>query len=147
MGNLDNKEVEFAEILKSVTRTARENKNYITTDEVKEAFSELELDDKQLQMVLGYLKNHKIGVDEKVELTGEDLTEEETNYLQSYLDSLKELPKRTQGEIEAISMSAIAGDKDAQSKLIENFLPLCIQNREFIWRILLAKGILPLLKA
>ena len=91
MGNLDNKEVEFAEILKSVTRTARENKNYITTDEVKEAFSELELDDKQLQMVLGYLKNHKIGVDEKVELTGEDLTEEETNYLQSFLDSFNSL--------------------------------------------------------
>ena len=126
MGNIDNKEVEFASILKTVTRTARENRNFITKEQVETAFSELELDEKQMEMVFDYLKQHNIGVDEKVEFTDENLTEEETNYLNDYLESLDALPKLTEGELEAVSMSAIAGDKDAQAKLIENYLPLVV---------------------
>jgi RNA polymerase primary sigma factor len=125
MGNIDNKEKEFAEILKLVTRTARENKNIISKEQVTEAFSELDLDEKQLQMVFDYLKAHKIGVDEAVEIE-DDLTEEETNYLNDYLESLQALPTYSEGEKEAISMSAIAGDKDAQNKLIECYLPLVV---------------------
>ena len=126
MGNIDNKEVEFASILKTVTRTARENRNFITKEQVETAFSELELDEKQMEMVFDYLKQHNIGVDEKVEFTDENLSEEETNYLNDYLESLEALPKLTEGELEAVSMSAIAGDKDAQAKLIENYLPLVV---------------------
>ena len=126
MGNIDNKEKEFADTLKLVTRTARENKNLITSQEVKEAFSDLDLDDKQFEMVFEYLKAHKIGVDEEVVFSDEELTDEETNYLNSYLESLKELPKYNDGEKTAISMSAIAGDKDAQNKLIECYLPLVV---------------------
>ncbi|WP_035783434.1 RNA polymerase sigma factor region1.1 domain-containing protein [Butyrivibrio sp. MC2021] len=126
MGNINNKEAEFAAILKQVTRTARENKNFITKDQVNTAFSELDLDEKQMEMVYDYLKNHNIGVDEQAVFTDENLTEEETNYLNDYLESLKDLPKLTDGELEAISMSAIAGDKNAQSRLIENYLPLVV---------------------
>lgn len=126
MGNIDNKELEFASILKQVTRTARENRNFITKEQVITAFSELELDDKQLEMVFDYLKQHNIGVDEEAVFTDENLSEEETNYLNDYLESLKALTKLTDGELEAISMSAIAGDKDAQQKLIENYLPLVV---------------------
>ena len=125
MGNIDNKEKEFAEILKLVTRTARENKNLISKTQVIDAFSELDLDEKQLEMVYEYLRAHKIGVDESVEIE-DDLSEEETNYLNDYLESLKALPIYTDGEKTAISMSAIAGDKDAQSKLIECYLPLVV---------------------
>ncbi|MCR5669938.1 MAG: hypothetical protein K6G10_02945 [Butyrivibrio sp.] len=125
MGNIDNKEKEFAEILKLVTRTARENKNIITSEQVKEAFSELDLDDAQISMVFDYLKKHNIGVDEPV-YTDDILTEEESNYLNDYLESLKELPTLSDGEKEAVSMAAIAGDKDAQEKLITNYLPLVV---------------------
>ena len=93
MGNIDNKEKEFAEILKLVTRTARENRNVISKEQVAEAFSELELDEKQLEMVYDYLKAHKIGVDEAAD-TDFDLTEEETNYLNDYLESLNALVGR-----------------------------------------------------
>ena len=126
MGNIDNKEVEFAGILKQVTRTARENKNFITKEQVTLAFSELDLDEKQMELVFDYLKQHNIGVDEEAVFTDENLTEEETNYLNDYLESLQTLPKLSDGELEAVSMSAIAGDKDAQSKLIENYLPLVV---------------------
>lgn len=126
MGNIDNKEKEFAEILKLVTRTARENKNVISKEQVEAAFSELELDDKQMEMVFEYLKSHKIGVGEAVDTDEFNLTDEENNYLNSYLDSLKELQAYTDGEKKAISMSAISGDKEAQKKLIECYLPLVV---------------------
>lgn len=126
MGNINNKEKEFAEILKAVTRTARENKNTITTEEVKEAFAELELDDKQFEMVFEYLKAHKIGVDEEADLSEFDLSDEENNYLNDYIESLKALPEYSDSEKEAYAMSAIAGDKDAQQKLIEAYLPLVV---------------------
>jgi len=126
MGNLDNKEKEFATILKNITRQARENRNIITSDEVKNAFSELELDDKQFEMVFEYLKNHKIGVDSEAVFTDEDLSDEEKNYLDDYIESLNALPVYTDGEKEAITIAALAGEKDAQEKLITMYLPLVV---------------------
>jgi RNA polymerase primary sigma factor len=125
MGNIDNKEKEFAEILKLVTRTARENKNHISKEQVIEAFSELELDEKQFEMVFEYLRNHKIGIDEEA-VDFDNLTDEENNYLNDYLESLEALKKYSDGEKEALSMAAISGDKDAQSRLIECYLPLVV---------------------
>ncbi|MBO6242541.1 MAG: hypothetical protein J6O61_17200 [Butyrivibrio sp.] len=126
MGNLDNKEKEFATILKNITRQARENRNVITSDEVKNAFSELKLDDKQFEMVFEYLKNHKIGVDSEAVFADEDLSDEEKNYLDDYIESLKALPVYTDGEKEAITIAALAGEKDAQEKLITMYLPLVV---------------------
>ena len=125
MGNIDNKEKEFAEILKLVTRTARENKNTISKEQIDLAFSELDLDEKQLAMVYDYLKSHKIGVGEDADFD-EDLSQEEKNYLDDYIESLASLNKLNNGELEAVQMSAIAGDKDAQERLIENYLPLVV---------------------
>lgn len=125
MGNIDNKEKEFAEILKLVTRSARENKNTITKEQIDLAFSELDLDEKQLNMVYDYLKSHKIGIGEDADFD-EDLSEEEKNYLDDYIESLASLNKLSDGELEAVQMSAIAGDKNAQSCLIENYLPLVV---------------------
>ncbi|RKM62478.1 hypothetical protein D6855_03430 [Butyrivibrio sp. CB08] len=128
MGNIDNKEKEFAETLKYVTRTARENKNTISKEQIDLAFAELDLDEKQLSMVYEYLKSHKIGIDEAADLSDfdEELSDEERNYLQDYIESLDALNKLSDGELEAVQMSAIAGDKDAQQKLIENYLPLVV---------------------
>ncbi len=125
MGNIDNKEKEFAEILKLVKRTARENRNVISREQVELAFSELELDENQLQMVYDYLGKHNIGIDTPID-TDDNLTEEETNYLNDYLESLKGLERLSEGEKEAVSMAAIAGDKNAQQSLISEYLPLVV---------------------
>ena len=126
MGNLENKEKEFAQILKLVTRTARENRNVISRQEVIDAFSELELDESQMAMVFDYLEKHKVGIDAPAEIEDDDLTEEEISYLDEYLEELKDLPLLTDGEKRAVSMAAIAGDKEAQQKLISNYLPLVV---------------------
>ena len=125
MGNLDNKEKEFAEVLKHVTRTARENKNFITKEQVAEAFEELELDEVQLKMVYDYLTKRGIGVDEQPEME-DNLTEEETNYLSDYIESMNAVNRLGDGALEAMQMSAIDGDKNAQASLIEHYLPLVV---------------------
>ena len=125
MGNLDNKEKEFAEVLKHVTRTARENKNFITKEQVAEAFEELELDEAQLKMVFDYLTKRGIGVDEQPEIE-DNLTEEETNYLSDYIESMNVINRLEEGALEAMQMAAIDGDKNAQAKLIEHYLPLVV---------------------
>lgn len=125
MGNIDNKEKEFAEILKLVTRTARENRNVISKEQVEMAFADLDLDEKQLSMVFDYLKAHKIGVGKEAVIE-DNFTEEEKNYLEDYIESLKGLNKLSAGELEAVQMAAINGEKLAQSQLIENYLPLVV---------------------
>ena len=101
MGNIDNKEKEFAETLKLVTRTARENRNVISEEEVKEAFSELDLSEEQLGMVYEYLRNHKIGVGEPAPEIEEEFTEEEKKRMEYAIERHKseiELLKKLKDE-------------------------------------------------
>ena len=80
----NNKEKEFAQILEKVTRLAREQKNVISEQQVKDAFAQLQLTDAQLDQIFDYLKKHNVGIDEPVD-PDEYLTREETDYLQEYL--------------------------------------------------------------
>jgi len=116
-----NQEILFAQTLEKVKKQAKEQGNCISEEQVREAFSELKLSDSQLQMVFDYLVKHKIGIGEPVDLD-EYLTEEERNYLQDYLDEIEALPTYTQGEIQAFTISAMAGESHAAAKLIEVYL-------------------------
>lgn len=117
-----NKELLFAQTLEKVKKLAKEQGNCISEEQVKEEFAALELNNEQLQMVFDYLVKHKIGINEPVNVD-DYLTDEERNYLQDYLDELAGLPTYTEGEKEAITLSAMAGDVDAQGRLTEIYLP------------------------
>lgn len=117
-----NRELQFAQMLEQVTKKAREQGGCISEEQVKEAFVELSLTKEQLQMVFDYLKQHKIGIGEP--LNPDDyLSEEEVDYLEAYLEQLKDIPEISEGEKEAVTLSAMAGDTDAQKCLIQVFLP------------------------
>ena len=113
-----NKEVLFAQTLEQVRKTAKEQGNCISEEQVKDAFAELDLSGEQLQMVFDYLLKHKIGIGQPMD-PDEFLTDEEKDYLQEYLDEVAELPNYTDGEKLAFAMSAMAGEADAQQRLIE----------------------------
>ena len=113
-----NKEVLFAKTLEQVRKTAKEQGNCISEEQVKEAFAELDLSGEQLQMVFDYLLKHKIGIGQPMD-PDEFLTDEEKDYLQEYLDEVAALPAYTDGEKLAFAMSAMAGEMDAQQRLIE----------------------------
>lgn len=115
-------EIEFARTLEEVRKKARAQQNFITKTEVEEAFSALSLSEQQMEMVFAYLRQNKIGVDEPADVDAY-LEEEERNYLDTYLDALQAIPKVTDGEREAITLSAMAGDADAVRQLTELMLP------------------------
>lgn len=123
MGTLENKEVEFAKTLEKITRNARENGNVISEDQIKEAFEEFELADSQLEMVYDYLKKHNVGIGEQPD-PDEYLSDEEKNYLDEYLESIQGLGDVTDGQKEGITISAMAGDINAQNQLIEIYLKM-----------------------
>lgn len=116
-----NRELLFARTLEQVKETAKEQGGCISEEQVREAFRSLDLEDSQLQMVFDYLKQHKIGIGEPVNLD-DYLTDKEKNYLQNYLDELESLPLYSQGEREAFILSAMAGEADAVKRLTESYL-------------------------
>lgn len=116
------REVQFAKALEAVKKKAKEQNHCISKEQVEEAFLELSLSEEQMEMVYQYLHQHKIGIGEQVDLE-EYLQEEEKDYLEQYLEALKALPEMSEGEKEAVTLSAMAGDLDAQRKLTEIFLP------------------------
>ncbi len=117
-----NKEIEFAKTLQEVVNRAKDNGNCISKEEVEEAFASQNLKEEQLELVLDYLVKHKIGIGEPVDLD-DYLSEEDKNYLDEYLAEIEALKTFSPGEKEAITMSAMAGDADAQRQLVEIYIP------------------------
>ena len=117
-----NKEVLFAKTLEQVRSLAKEQGNCVSEEQVQEAFASLGLDNEQLQMVFDYLVKHKVGIGQPVNMD-DYLTDEEKDYLQEYLDEIAALPVYTDGQKEAFTIQAMAGDVAAQNKLVEIYLP------------------------
>ncbi len=118
--NMD-KEVLFARTLEKVRSKAREQGNCISREQVEAEFDALDLNEGQLQMVFDYLAGQKIGIGEPVDLDS-FLSEEEKNYLQGYFETIEALPAYSQGEIEAFTVAAMAGESQAQQRLVEVYL-------------------------
>lgn len=116
------REILFAKTLEEVKRLGREQGGRISREQLEEAFSELGLGEEQLALVSDYLEKHKIGIG-KAPVLEDSLTGEEKNYLEIYLEGLKGIGEASQGEREAVTISAMAGDKQAQARLTELFLP------------------------
>lgn len=115
------KEVLFAKTLEKVRLQAKEQGNCVSEEQVREAFAELALGESQLQLVFDYLVKHKVGIGTPVDLD-EYLTDEERDYLQNYLEELETLPEYTEGELLAVTLSAMAGEADAARRLTEAYL-------------------------
>lgn len=122
----ENRELLFARTLEKVRKQAREQGNCIEEQQVRDAFAELALSQEQLEMVFDYLKKHKIGIGESIE-PEEYLTEEEMDYLEEYKKEMQLLEKLSAGEKEAVTLSAMAGEADAQRRLIQAYLPQVVE--------------------
>lgn len=123
---MEQQEILFAKTLEEVRKTAKEQGNCISEAQVQKAFEPLSLDEGQMQMVFDYLAERKVGIGEPVDLD-DYLTDKEKNYLQNYLDELELLPQYSQGEKEAFTISAMAGEREAQKKLAEVYLKAVTQ--------------------
>lgn len=117
-----NKELLFAKTLEKVKEIAKDQGNCISEEQVQKEFEVIGLNSDQLQMVYDYLIKHKIGIGQPVNID-DYLSDEEKDYLQTYLDEIAGLSQVSEGEKEAITLSAMAGDPDAQNRLTEIYLP------------------------
>lgn len=111
-------EVLFAKKLEEVRALASEQGGFVKQQQVLEIFDPLGLSDDQLQLVFDYLLKHKVGIDKPLDVD-DFLTDEEKNYLELYLEEIAAFPKYSDGEVQAYTISAMAGDVDAQNKLVE----------------------------
>lgn len=119
-------EILFAQTLEKVKKLAKEQGNCISEEQVREAFKELAFADEQLQMVFDYLKGHKIGIGEPVN-PDDYLSAEEIDYLEEYKKELALLEQLSDGEKEAVTLSAMAGEVQAQRRLIHVYLPQVVE--------------------
>lgn len=130
------KETEFARILEKVKTKAREQGNMVTQEEVMEAFADLELSGDQMQMVYDYLLQNKIGIGQHL-LPEDYLTTKEQDYLQRYFEEIEAYGDVSEGEKEAVTLSAMAGDPDAQMRLIE----ICLKEVPQIAKLYAGQGV------
>lgn len=119
-----NKEELFVQALQQIKDLGKEQGGQVSEIQLSEIFAEyeFEMDDSHKELIVEYLKNNGIGIGEN--LNPEDyLSKEEVDYLNQYIEEVEQLQKLSDGQREAVTISAMAGDKDAQNKLIEIYLP------------------------
>ncbi len=114
----------FARTLSTLCEQARRQKNVVSKEQVEEVFSQagFSLQEEQLQLVYGYLREKRIVLEEGADPLC-SLSPEENSYLEQYLAQLEEMESVPQQEQEAILLSAMARDPQAKERLIEIFLP------------------------
>lgn len=116
------REKQFTKALEQIVALAGKQGNCIEQAQVEEFLSELKLTKEQMDIVYDYLKKNRIGIGEPAD-PSDYMSEEEIHYLDAYLEQIKGLPAISEGEKEAVTLSAMAGDKDAMNRLINAFLP------------------------
>ena len=112
---------EFIKKINELTELAADQDNVILTSQLYELFPEIKGNEESLKIIKDYLKEKKIGLDEKLSFE-EVATDEEKNYLDYYLEDLKEIVPLTKGEREGYMLSAMSGDEDAKAKIINDTL-------------------------
>lgn len=114
----------FADTLQKLKELARKQGGMLEEEQLSHAFGEIgfDLEESRRELVYDYLKKSGIGIGEFLE-PEEYLTKEESDYFRQYLEAVSQPAKMSEGEKEAVTLSAMAGDRDAQNKLIEIYLP------------------------
>ena len=108
-------------LLQKTLKEARENGGRISRDEISEIFSGLSLDRSQLEQVEGYLKAHKIVVGTQAGDV-DALPAVARDFLTSYMEMLDNIPELSDSFVEALKISAMAGEHSAQKELSEQML-------------------------
>lgn len=116
-----NPQDDFIKRISEMTELAKDQQNVIFEDQLEAIFPEAAEDSAKKEVLLQYLKEKRIGLNEQVD-TNEFLSEEEKNFLDYYLEDLENERELSEGEREAMKISAISGDSDAQNSILSDFL-------------------------
>ena len=112
------KQLLFLERLKKTAKKAADNGNTITEAELEEAFAYLALNDAQMAQVRDFLKAKGVGIGEALPIE-EVISEEEMNHLREYEEMIDAIEIPSDNVLDAIKISAMAGETGAQKSLVE----------------------------
>lgn len=121
----------FREMLSGIKELADAKGNCLTSEEVRDFFSNAHLTEEQFAMIFAYLEGQKIqiegyesvgGKSEPEEQEGKDPTEDE--YMKMYLEDLETVLPVSEEEEEKLFLQAAAGDAGAKSRLTELYLKM-----------------------
>lgn len=111
----------FVSALTQLKELASLQGNMITSQQLEEQLAVLKLDEEQKNLVLQYLNDARIGINEPVD-PDQYIVGEDRNYLDLYLEELKMLPPCSQGKREGLLLAAMSGEKDVREELMQSFL-------------------------
>ena len=114
-------EKEFTLRINDLLELAADQENVLFTEQIYEIFPETRDDKNRMQIILDFLKEKHIGIDEKPDVN-ESLSDDEKKYLEFYLEDLRAQGDLTDGEREAFMLSAMAGEEDAKTTVITDYL-------------------------
>lgn len=121
----------FREMLSEIKGLADAKGNRLTSEEVREFFSNAHLTEEQFAMIFAYLAGQKIQI-EGYEPAGENAEPEEQEgkyptedeYMKMYLEDLETVLPVSEEEEEKLFLLAAAGDAAAKSRLTELYLKM-----------------------
>lgn len=116
-----NEQLEFAKRISDLVELSLDQENVIFEDQIFDIFPEVKGDEAKYQVIKDFLKEKKIGLNEKLPFD-ELVTEDEKTYLNFYLDDLKDIDPLSPGEREAHMLSAMAGNEDDQMIILNDTL-------------------------
>ncbi len=91
----------------------------VTSKQIDESFSDLTAEQKQF--IVEYLEKNHIGIDEAIDPKSY-MSEVEINLLDMYTESLEAIESVSDSVKRVLMMDAIAGNKDAKEKLMQQYL-------------------------
>lgn len=117
---MDEKKLFIAQMDKLI-KYGRDNDNLVTREDIDEYFKDIKLDEEKKQLIINFLYDARIGVDEAID-PEEMMDEEDVDFLKMYIDELESIGKTSDKERLAIIDSFLSGDDSAKDKLIESYL-------------------------
>lgn len=112
---------EFIKRIGELMELAADQENVIFEDQLESIFPETKEDSAKKQVLLDYLKEKRIGLNEKVD-TDEFMNDDEKKYLDFYIEDLKGAGELTPGEREVFRKRAISGDMEAANVVLQDYL-------------------------
>lgn len=112
-------EKEFMKALAELKDLALLQGGFVSEVQMEECIPGLQA--KQKPLVLEYLKQAGIGINEPLQ-RNEDISEEEKDHLHFYLEELEDLEKTEDSMKQLLLREALTGDRMAKDRLIESYL-------------------------
>lgn len=129
-------QTEFLEAIRELERLGQTNGNQLSMEEITSYFSDMKLEEKQLDFICNYFESHQIYITNRVRKLSEEIGDEEIPNKEDPLDAemveiyLRETQKANNlsGEQEAVIVRKLMnGDENARNLLIESNLSRAVE--------------------